>query len=144
MASTAIALQRIFFSQPFFAVVGASKGSRTSQFGNKLLKWYQEREFLVQPMHPKDSEVEGMSTLHSIKQLPAPASTSISVATPPKVTLEILKQAKALAIPSVWLQPGSEDAEVIDYIQKNGMSDAVVFGGPCVLRDGDKARRLLF
>ncbi|EEB95875.1 hypothetical protein MPER_05089 [Moniliophthora perniciosa FA553] len=143
MASTAITLQKIFFSQPFFAVVGASQ-ARTSQFGNKLLRWYQEREFLVQPMHPKDSEVEGMSTLHSIEKLPAPASTSISVATPPKVTLEILKQAKALAVPSVWLQPGSEDAEVVDYIQKNGMSDAVVLGGPCVLRNGDKARRLLF
>ncbi|KAK7043206.1 hypothetical protein VNI00_008560 [Paramarasmius palmivorus] len=110
MAATAFALQKTFFAQPFFAVVGASQ-SRT-KFGNKVLRWFQDREFLVQPTNP--------------------------------ITLDILRQAKALSIPSIWLQPGSEDASVIEFIKENGMSDSVVFGGPCVLKDGDKASRSLF
>lgn len=43
-------LKRAFFSQPHFAVVGASKDA--TKFGTKLLKWYQERKLDVTPVHP--------------------------------------------------------------------------------------------
>lgn len=50
---------------------------------------------------------------------------------------------KALNIPAVWIQPGAEDAAVIQYIEENGLSDKVVLGGPCVLVDGDAVTRSL-
>jgi predicted CoA-binding protein len=51
-----------------------------------------------------------------------------------------LKQAKELSIAALWLQPGAEDENVIQWIQENDMEDRVVYGGPCVLVLGDGIR----
>jgi predicted CoA-binding protein len=59
------------------------------------------------------------------------------------VTLGILEQAKALNIPALWLQPGAEDEAVIKYIQDNGLSEKVIYGGPCILVEGDTIARSL-
>lgn len=55
-----------------------------------------------------------------------------------QITLDLLQQAKDLAIPALWLQPGAEDAAVIAYINANGLGDKVIYGGPCILVDGDR------
>ncbi|KAI0250120.1 hypothetical protein BJV78DRAFT_608331 [Lactifluus subvellereus] len=56
-------------------------------------------DFLVPPVHPKESELEGIETVPSLTDLPAPAETSVSIITKPKVTLDLLYQAKELNIP---------------------------------------------
>ena len=53
------------------------------------------------------------------------------------MTLAILEQAKELQVPALWLQPGAEDAAVANYINENEMADRVVYGGPCILVQGD-------
>lgn len=55
----------------------------------------------------------------------------------------ILEQAKALNIPALWLQPGAEDEAVVAYIKDNGMADKVIYGGPCILVEGDGIMRSL-
>ncbi|KAF8813894.1 NAD(P)-binding protein [Phlegmacium glaucopus] len=139
--TTVAALQKAFLGSPSFAVVGASKDQ--SKFGTKVLNWYKARNLNVTPIHPKEKELEGLETLRSIADLPSPKETSISIITPPKITLGILEQAKELSIPSLWLQPGAEDETVIKYIKESGLSDRVIFGGPCILVDGDDVRSLL-
>ncbi|KDR75108.1 hypothetical protein GALMADRAFT_226757 [Galerina marginata CBS 339.88] len=139
--STVNAIQKVFLAAPNFAVVGASKDQ--SKYGTKVLKWYKERSFSVTPVHPKETELEGIQTLNSISELPSPKETSISIITPPKVTLGILEKAKDLSIPALWLQPGAEDATVIEYIKENGLSDRVIYGGPCILVEGDDITRSL-
>ncbi|KAJ8502428.1 hypothetical protein ONZ45_g8247 [Pleurotus djamor] len=128
-------IQQTFLASPYYAVVGASKDK--SKFGTKVLNWYKERTFQVTPVHPKEAELEGLQTKTSITDLPAPSETSVSVITPPKVTLAILQQAKELSVPALWLQPGAEDEEVIKYIVENGLQDRVIYGGPCILVEGD-------
>lgn len=95
-----------------------------------------------------------MKTIRAVSDLPAPTETSISIITPPKVrclicpvlskmlttgqvTLGVLEQAKALGVPALWLQPGAEDAAVIAYVKENGLEDKVIYGGPCILVEGD-------
>ena len=56
------------------------------------------------------------------------------------MTLNLLRSAKELDIPSVWLQPGADDADVRTFIQENGLTEKVLLGGPCILRDGDFIR----
>jgi acyl-CoA synthetase (NDP forming) len=51
-----------------------------------VLKWYQAREKPVTPVHPKETELEGIATVKSISDLPAPTETSISIITNPKVS----------------------------------------------------------
>ncbi|KAF5355343.1 hypothetical protein D9758_006075 [Tetrapyrgos nigripes] len=154
-APMAEAVKQAFFKSSTFAVVGASKDQ--TKFGTKVLKWYQERKLDVTPVHPvstpsiysqvqptipllkKESELEGIAAIKSIEELPSPSTTSISVITPARVTLDVLKKAKELSVPTLWLQPGAEDAEVVAYIKDN-LGDRVVYGGPCILVEGDVMR----
>ncbi|KAF7291095.1 NAD(P)-binding protein [Mycena kentingensis (nom. inval.)] len=137
----ASSIQKKFLSASTFAVVGASKD--TNKFGTKILNWYKARGMPVHPVHPRETELEGIPTVASIADLPAPAETSISVVTPPKVTLSILESALALSVPALWIQPGAADDEVVAWIKENGMADRVVWGGPCILVLGDKLRASL-
>jgi predicted CoA-binding protein len=57
------------------------------------------------------------------------------------VTLGLLQQAKQLNIPALWLQPGAEDDAVKSYIYANGLEDKVLYGGPCILVEGDGIRQ---
>jgi predicted CoA-binding protein len=60
-----------------------------------------------------------------------------------QVTLGLLQQAKELNIPALWLQPGAEDDAVKNYIRANGLEDKVLYGGPCILVEGDGVRKSL-
>lgn len=58
----------------------------------------------------------------------------------------MLKEARELGIPAVWLQPGTFDDAVLKYANEEGRFKAVVAGdggrgdeGWCVLVDGDRA-----
>jgi len=142
MASTAFRdIQKTFLTQPFFAVIGASRDQ--TKYGTRVLQWYQARELNVTPIHPKEPELEGLKTLKSISELPSPKETSVSIVTPPKITLGILQQAKELSTPALWLQPGAEDEAVVEYVKANGLTDRVIFGGPCILAQGDNIIRSL-
>ncbi|KAI0705033.1 hypothetical protein C8T65DRAFT_653493 [Cerioporus squamosus] len=72
--SSLVDVQKKFLSSPHYAVVGASKDR--SKFGTKVLKWYQARNKDVTPVHPKEDELEGLKTIQSIAELPAPTETS--------------------------------------------------------------------
>ncbi|KAG9076648.1 hypothetical protein FS749_011546 [Ceratobasidium sp. UAMH 11750] len=133
--------QTTFFSSPKFAVVGASKDQ--SKYGTKVLKWYLAREIPVTPVHPKESELEGVNAVKSLKELESPKQTSVSIITNPKVSLTILKEGKELGVPAFWLQPGAEDEEVRKYVEEEKLQDRVVLGGPCVLVSGDGIRSRL-
>ena len=60
-----------------------------------------------------------------------------------QITLGILKTAKELGVPALWLQPGAEDATVVDFIKEAEMDDRVIYGGPCILVEGDGVRSML-
>ena len=109
----------------------------------------------------KESEIQGIAAVKTLADLPDPSHTSVSVITGPKVrhpsgtalpmslfthrtlahttqiTLGLLEQAKALDVPALWLQPGADDETVVNFINENGLADRVVYGGPCVLVEGD-------
>ncbi|KAG9089930.1 hypothetical protein FRC06_001294 [Ceratobasidium sp. 370] len=133
--------QTTFFKSPKFAVVGASKDQ--TKFGTKILKWYLDRKISVTPVHPKESELEGVNAVKSLKELKSPKETSVSIITNPKVSLAILKEGKELDIPAFWLQPGADDEEVRKYVEEEKLQDRVVLGGPCVLVSGDSIRSRL-
>lgn len=80
-----------------------------------------------------------MPTLPNISALPHPAETGISIITPPKITIKVLEEAKKLGVKSVWLQPGTFDAEVEERVREWFPEGGVVGGGACVLVDGDWA-----
>ncbi|KAJ7933835.1 NAD-P-binding protein [Mycena leptocephala] len=140
MANVA-AVQRLFLSSPYYAVVGASTDQ--TKFGTKILNWYKARSMNVQPIHHKETHLEGLETIPSVAELPFPTETSISIITPPKVTLSLLQAAVPLGVPAVWIQPGAADESVVAWVKENKLEGRVIYGGPCILVEGDSIRSLL-
>ncbi|KAJ7790023.1 CoA binding domain-containing protein [Mycena olivaceomarginata] len=111
--STGSSKKELFLSAPSFAVVGASDDE--TKFGTIVFKTILEQGLDVVPINP------GVPTLDSLADIADPARTSISLHALThiwysQVTLQILRQASALGIFAVWLQPGAEDAAVLDFI----------------------------
>lgn len=150
-----------FFSAQHFAVVGASPD--VEKFGFKgpfpptsgrmfanlstVFQWYINHNIPATPINPKKPTILNIQALASISELPEPSSTSLSIITPPKVTLATIKQAIELGINAVWLQPGSFDDEGLNVAREGGLT--VVAGlegsrahdGWCVLVDGEAGLR---
>ncbi|KAI1993871.1 hypothetical protein LOZ54_001223 [Ophidiomyces ophidiicola] len=111
-----------------------------------MLAWYHQHSLPVTPLNPRSPEIKLPSktyaTVKSPSELSSPAQTSLSIVTPPKVTREILKEAQALDIPAVWLQPGTFDDEILEYAKQHFQAAIGGDGGNgdegwCVLVDGE-------
>ncbi|KAJ7241413.1 NAD-P-binding protein [Mycena rebaudengoi] len=129
--------QELFLSAPLFAIVGASNNE--TKFGTIVFKTLLAHGADVVPINPATSQ--GITCLPSLADLPDPSHTSVFIVTPPSVTLEILKQAAALGIFAVWLQPGAEDAAVLAFIANStALSGRSIFSTdtlPTCLVDND-------
>ncbi|CAN0100033.1 unnamed protein product [Scytosiphon promiscuus] len=122
-------LVRNFLAADRFAVVGAS--TNRSKFGNKVLRCYLWREKAVVPVNPREEEIEGQNCVKSLADLPEPREVSVSVVTPPAVTLGVVEEAGRLGVKRLWLQPGSENDEVLSKAEELGLD--IIHGEPCVL-----------
>lgn len=112
-----------------------------------VLAWYHQHSLPVTPLNPRASQISLPSkiydTVPSPKSLPSPTQTSLSVVTPPPVTLQVLKEAHSVGIPAVFLQPGTFDDAVLEFANKH--FEAAIAGdggrgseGWCVLVDGEE------
>lgn len=75
-----------------------------------MLRWYKEHGLDTVAVHPKETSVEDLPTLSSVTDLSSPRQTSVSVITPPKVSLSVIKTALLeLGVAGVWLQVRREE-----------------------------------
>jgi uncharacterized protein len=123
-------LERIrqFLAGKRFAVVGASPDR--SKYGNKALRAYLQNKLEVVPVHPTAEEVEGLAAVPDLTAIEGHVD-GVSIVTPPKVTEMVVKQALALGIKNIWMQPGAESEEAVKLAESAGAN--VLAGGPCVL-----------
>ena len=104
------------------------------------------------PLNPRTPKIDALNSSYPATSTPSalsnPSQHSLSVITPPKVTLPLLKEAKEAGIEAVWLQPGSFDDEVMEYARREfraaigGMEGKRKLRGNegegwCVLVDGE-------
>jgi len=122
------AMLDIFLASPAFGVVGASKDR--DKYGNKVLRAYQLRQRRAIPVHPRETEIEGVRCVASVAELPAEAH-SLSIITPPAITEQIVEAAHQKGIKNLWMQPGAESPKAVAQAQKYGMN--VIADGTCLL-----------
>ena len=120
-------IQSFLASGPF-AVVGASIDR--SKYGNKVLRCYQQHGKEVYPINAREPEVEGLKAYPTLAALPVKVQ-AISVITPPAITEQVVREAAAVGVKQIWMQPGAESDEAIREAEALGMS--VIAGGPCLL-----------
>src|SRR5687767_9469051 len=92
------------------AVIGASSDPR--KFGNRAVRAFRRQGYRVIPINPHEAQVEGLKTYASVLDVP----DAIDMATfyvPPKIGEQVMPEVARKGIPEVWLNPGSESADLI-------------------------------
>lgn len=117
-----------FFQSTEYAVAGASIDR--SKYGNKVLRCYQQHQKVVWPVHPFQTQIENLTVIKQIADLPETVK-SLSIITSPSVTNELVVQAISKKIQNIWIQPGAESDEAIDNCKAHGIN--VIAKGPCIL-----------
>ncbi len=107
-----------FLSKKTFAVVGSFKNEQKVAY--RIFKNLRSRGYEVYPVNPNIKEVDGVRCYSSIKDLPVVVDV-VNFVTPPKVSLEIVKQCLEKRINMIWLQPGAESEEVINFCKQHNI-----------------------
>jgi uncharacterized protein len=100
------------------AVIGAS--SNRGKFGNKALRAFAKKGYIVLPINPNEAEVEGHPAFKSVLDVPGP----IDMATfyvPEAVGLLVLDDVVKKGIPEVWLNPGADEPPVVAKARSLGL-----------------------
>lgn len=100
------------------AVVGVS--SNPEKWGSRVFKTLVGTGFDAYPVNPKHSEVGGVKCYPDLRSLPEKPDVVIT-ATPPKATEAVVRQCREAGTDKVWMQPGSESKEAIDFCESNGI-----------------------
>lgn len=116
-----------FVNRRVWAVVGASQDP--SKFGNRIFRNMRDAGYVVYPVNPRGGELEGVKVYPSLADLPQSPEV-VDVVVPPPVTEQVVKEAHALGLTRVWLQPGAESDAAIAYCQENGIQ---VIHGACAM-----------
>ncbi len=117
-----------FLNNTAFAVAGAS--TNREKYGNKVVRVYQQNGRTVYPINPRAETIEGLKCYPDVASLPT-KDVALSMVTPPKITLAIVREALELGVRHFWMQPGAENLEAVEEAQARGAT--VIHSGPCVL-----------
>ena len=104
----------LFLQQPQIAVVGVSRNK--IKFGNTVYQTLKKKGISVIPVNPHMTHFDGDTCFSSIETLP-PGVNALFVNTPPESTVKIVKSAYKKGIQHMWLQQGSSNDEVINYLK---------------------------
>ncbi|MCE5285058.1 MAG: CoA-binding protein [Pelosinus sp.] len=117
-----------------WAVVGAT--AHKEKFGYKIFKVMTEAGFEVYPVNPGLDEVQGKKCYAKLADLPV-LPEAVNIVVPPRVGTEVVRQCAELGIKKIWLQPGSENTEVMRLAEKLGLE---VVCQSCIMIELRKAK----
>ncbi len=100
------------------AIVGASSDSE--KYGNIVMRDLIGKGYNVVPINPKEEFILDKKVYHSILDVEGGVDAVIFV-TKPEVTRHVLEDVLRAGIKRVWMQPGSESEEAIEFCKKNGI-----------------------
>jgi uncharacterized protein len=119
---------RDFLSADRFAVSGASRDR--SKYGNIVFRRLLETGRTVHPINPSVESIEGHAAYPDLQSLPI-IPDSLSIVTPPHVTRQVVAEAIAVGVKTIWMQPGAEDPQASKDARDAGLQ--VVDDGSCIL-----------
>jgi predicted CoA-binding protein len=117
-----------FVNYKVWAVVGVSNNRR--KFGNIIYRDMQAAGYEVYGVNPHEDSLDGQPLYPSLADLPVTPDV-VDIVVPPEITEQIVRECHALGLRRVWMQPGAESAEAVDFCHANGIE--VISGGPCAM-----------
>ena len=100
------------------AILGASNDR--NKFGNKAVRAFLQHGDRVWPVNPKETVVEGLPAFPTITAVPERPDL-VSVYLPPPVLLKVLPDIAARGCGELWLNQGTDPAEVIAAAEGLGL-----------------------
>ncbi len=100
------------------AVIGASN-DRT-KFGNKAVRAFAQTGHRVYPVHPAQTEVEGLPCYKTILDVPSRPNI-VSVYLGPQRLVQVLPEIATKGCDELWLNPGTESDEVFAKCKELGL-----------------------
>ena len=116
-----------FLNQKEIAVVGASRNP--AKYGNIIFKKLLAAGYLVYPVNPGASSIDGHPVYPNLASLPESVKAAV-VVVPPAVSGIIARQAIAAGFRHIWFQPGAESPAAISVLEAAGIN---VIYGTCLL-----------
>jgi predicted CoA-binding protein len=102
-----------------FAVVGSF--SKKTKFAYRIVSDLLKTGKTVYPVNKRGGYIKGLKCYKSILDIPVQIDT-VSIVTPPEVTEKIVRECSEKEINNVWMQPGAESQNAIDYCIENGIN----------------------
>jgi hypothetical protein len=101
------------------ALVGAT--DNRSKYGHTIFLDLKRKGYRVYPVNPRRDTVQGEKAYAKLADIPEPP-TIVNFVIPPRFTLHVLKQCLELGLMNVFIQPGAESPEVMEFVQENGFN----------------------
>ena len=105
-------------SQQTIAIVGASNDR--NKFGNKCVRAYLERGYLVYPINLTATEIEGLPVFAALSDV-SDRLDRISIYLPPVKTRTLLPELASHSGTEIWFNPGAVDAEGLEEAARLGL-----------------------
>lgn len=109
-------------AQETVVVLGASNDR--NKYGNKAVRAYIKQGWIVYPVNPNESEIEGLKCYKSVRDVPRPVNR-VTIYLPPKIGIGALDDLVALNAPEVFFNPGSDAPEVVEKATALGLNPIV-------------------
>lgn len=100
------------------AVIGASNNRR--KYGNKAVRAFRAQGYIVYPINPHETSVEGIAAYTKITDVPDPVEMA-TMYVPPEVGMTVLDDLARKGVKEVWLNPGSESDALVARAKALGL-----------------------
>ncbi len=100
-------------------ILGAS--ADRNKFGNKSLRAYQQKGYVVYPVNPREAEIEGARAYESVSDVPVRPDI-VTIYLPPEKLLPLLAGIAAKGCGELWLNPGTESDAVLAESKRLGLN----------------------
>lgn len=101
-----------------WAVVGATQ--KKDKWGYKIYKILKAHGYETYGVSPNYDEIEGDKAYRSVKDIPAKVDV-VDIVVSPKISINILEEAKEANIEYIFFQPGTYNEEVIAKAEELGL-----------------------
>lgn len=105
-------------SAAVIAVVGAT--DNLEKYGSIIYRDLKGRGYQVLAVNPGRDEVDGDPCYPSLHELPVRPDV-IDFVVPADVGLRVARTAVQLGLDHIWLQPGAESPDLIDFLEASGL-----------------------
>ena len=109
------------------AIAGVSRDPK--KFGYQVFKQLKDKGFEVYPINPGADNIDGTPCFRSVSSLPLNVH-SLLILTPKKHTRDVVSDAMAKGIDSIWIQQMSDTPEAIELTWSHSLN---LITGECIL-----------